>query len=190
MQSRIVLLSAFLSSIILMLASINVDIHNIMPIKASYQSLSKEAQKHVTCLAENIYFESAHEPVTGQMAVAFVTLNRVQTGNYASNICDVVTQKTGNTCQFSWYCEDKAKAISTGQVLTNRPNSLYNDIRNLAVYVYANYEKMDDPSKGALFYHADYVNPNWTKLQKETKIGRHIFYKSKGDKIDRTKGVI
>jgi len=94
MQSRIVLLSAFLSSIILMVASINVDIHNIMPIKASYQSLSKEAQKHVTCLAENIYFESAHEPVTGQMAVAFVTINRVQTGNYASNICDVVTQKT------------------------------------------------------------------------------------------------
>jgi spore germination cell wall hydrolase CwlJ-like protein len=186
MQSRIVLLSAFLSSIILMLASINVDIHNIMPIRASYQSLSKEAQKHVTCLAENIYFESAHEPVTGQMAVAFVTLNRVQTGNYASNICDVVTQKTGNTCQFSWYCD----SFFTSKRLTIKSTKLYNDIRELATNLYINFDRMEDVTNGATYYHADYVNPNWTKLQKETKIGRHIFYKSKGDKIDRTKGVI
>lgn len=186
MQSRIVLLSAFLSSIILMLASINVDIHNIMPIKASYQSLSKEAQKHVTCLAENIYFESAHEPVTGQMAVAFVTLNRVQTGNYASNICDVVTQKTGNTCQFSWYCD----STFTSKTLTIKNTLLYNEILELSTNLFLNFERMTDVTNGATYYHADYVNPGWTKLKKEKQIGRHIFYKSKGDKIDRNKGII
>jgi spore germination cell wall hydrolase CwlJ-like protein len=32
-----------------------------------------------------------------------------------------------------------------------------------------------DGVKNALYYHADYVNPNW-KYQKVAKIGNHIFY--------------
>ena len=44
--------------------------------------------------------------------------------------------------------------------------------------VYANYEKMHDMTQGALFYHADYVNPRW-KLERTTVIGRHIFYKQR-----------
>ncbi|MBJ7298438.1 MAG: cell wall hydrolase [Dolichospermum sp.] len=50
-----------------------------------------------------------------------------------------------------------------------------------------NYEILDDVTKGALYYHADYVNPRW-KLIKTTTIGRHIFYKE-GVKIndDKTK---
>jgi spore germination cell wall hydrolase CwlJ-like protein len=30
-------------------------------------------------------------------------------------------------------------------------------------------------NSNVLFYHADYVSPGW-KLQRVTKIGRHIFY--------------
>ena len=33
---------------------------------------------------------------------------------------------------------------------------------------------------GALYYHADYVNPRWNK-EKVTQIGRHIFYKDKSN---------
>jgi spore germination cell wall hydrolase CwlJ-like protein len=33
-----------------------------------------------------------------------------------------------------------------------------------------------DIMKKAMYYHADYVNPNW-KLEKIGKIGRHVFYK-------------
>ena len=151
-----------------------------LPYKAYYNNLTADAKKQVECLAENIYFEAGHESEKGKIAVAFVTLNRVHSGRFENDICGVVKQKVGNFCQFSWYCEERPKAISTGQVLTNRPNSLYNDIRNLAVYVYANYEKMEDPSKGALFYHADYVNPRWPNMIHTTTVGRHIFYKRKG----------
>jgi spore germination cell wall hydrolase CwlJ-like protein len=35
---------------------------------------------------------------------------------------------------------------------------------------------LEDPSKGALFYHADYVNPQWRNMEHLTTIGRHIFY--------------
>lgn len=147
-----------------------------LPYKVVYENLSSPTQKEVECLAENIYFESAYEPKEGKIAVAFVTLNRVNKG-FANSICDVVKQKINNVCQFSWWCEAKPYSISTNKSLTNNYNSLYNDIRNLATYVYVNQEKIKDPSKGALFYHADYVNPGWPNMKTTAKIGRHIFYK-------------
>lgn len=150
-----------------------------MPYKAYYNNLTADAKKQIECLAENIYFEAGHEPEEGKVAVAFVTLNRVKSKYFESDICGVVKQKTGGVCQFSWYCEDRPKAMSYGKVLTNTNNSLYNDIRNLAIYVYANQERINDPTQGALFYHADYVNPKWKNMEKTAVIGRHIFYNRK-----------
>lgn len=185
MRSKPIILSLFFSAIILTLSYVNVDTYNILPIKSTYNNLTADAKKQVTCLAENIYFEAAHEPLDGKKAVAFVTLNRVQSG-YADNICDVVQQKTGQTCQFSWYCD----ITFTSRRLTIKQTSLYNDILELSTNLFLNFERMTDVTNGATYYHADYVNPKWTRLQKETQIGRHIFYKSKIDQIDRTKGVI
>ena len=185
MRSKSILLSIALSAMILFIAMINIDLHGVMPFKASYDSLTKDVQKQATCLAENIYFEAAHEPLEGKKAVAFVTINRVQTGNYAKDICGVVFQKTGRVCQFSWYCEGKTLA----KRLTVRDTALYNEIRELAVHMIVNFERMEDVTQGATYYHADYVNPGW-KLQKSDKIGRHIFYKSRKDIIDRNKDFI
>ena len=185
MRSKLIISSIFFSLAILFLSFISVDTYNILPIKSTFNNLTAEAQKQVTCLAENIYFEAAHEPLDGKKAVAFVTLNRVQSG-YANNICDVVQQKTGHTCQFSWYCD----STFTSRRLTIKQTSLYNDILQLSTNVFLNFERMTDVTNGATYYHADYVKPNWTRLQKETQIGRHIFYKSKIDTIDRSKGII
>jgi spore germination cell wall hydrolase CwlJ-like protein len=38
---------------------------------------------------------------------------------------------------------------------------------------------MTDPSNGALFYHADYVDPKWKNMIRTNVIGRHIFYNRK-----------
>jgi spore germination cell wall hydrolase CwlJ-like protein len=154
-----------------------------MPFKTKFNNLSPQAKAEVECLAENIYFESAYEPKQGQIAVAFVTLNRVKSGLFETDICGVVKQKIRNVCQFSWYCEDKPYRISTEKRLTSSPNSLYNDIRELAVSVYINYERMIDPSNGALFYHADYVNPGWRNMKTTAVVGRHIFYNRTGKGI-------
>ena len=99
----------------------------------------------------------------GRFAVAMVTMNRTQDPRFPKDICSVVKQRVKSTCQFSWYCEKKR--------LANR--DVYEQAREVAVMVYANYEKIHDMTKGALYYHADYVNPRW-KLVKTTKIGRHI----------------
>lgn len=184
MRSRPLLLSILFSTLIVSLSFMNVNLYNL-PFKVSYYSLDKETQKQVTCLADNIYFEAAHEPLDGKKAVAFVTINRVLTGNYKDDICGVVYQKTGGTCQFSWYCDSKI----TSKRLTVRDTMLYNEIRDIAVNMLLNFERHTDVTNGATYYHADYVNPGWN-LQREVKIGRHIFYRSKKDQIDRNKGAI
>ena len=138
-------------------------------ISVQYSQLTKDAQKQVDCLAQNIYHEAGWEPEKGKIAVALVTMNRVQDDRFGKDICSVVKQKTNTVCQFSWFCEGK-------KLITN--NFVYDQARDIALYVYANYEKINDFTQGALYYHADYVNPRW-KLEKTTVIGRHIFYKEK-----------
>lgn len=146
--------------------------HNV-----TFNQLTSKTQKQVMCLAENIYYESAHEPINGQVAVAMVTLNRVKSDEFPNTICGVVKEvKHKGVCQFSWYCEGKKPMA----YLTRNDEMLYNGIINLAVDVYANYDKMDDPSNGALFYHANYVRPVWRKkMDKVAVIGNHIFYNDK-----------
>jgi spore germination cell wall hydrolase CwlJ-like protein len=149
---------------------------SVPPIRVSYSQLSEYAKQEVKCLADNIYFESAHEPEDGRVAVAMVTMNRVTSSNYSGTVCGVVKEKINSTCQFSWWCQERerTKAISGYLTLVNDP--VYNKAMDIAIVVYLNYGNLHDPSKGALFYHADYVNPKWRNLKVSTKIGRHIFY--------------
>jgi N-acetylmuramoyl-L-alanine amidase len=187
MQNRIVITA----TIVILIAAISLLLiigrSNDVIIKTHYDRLTPEAQKQVQCLAKNIYFEARNEPEQGMVAVAFVTLNRVKSGDFPNTICDVVEQKTrveriGDkrvVCQFSWYCEKVPHYLYVNQVLTNRNDMKYNQIRDLALHVYANHDRMIDPTNGSLFYHADYVSPNWRNLEKVTKIGAHIFYVKK-----------
>jgi spore germination cell wall hydrolase CwlJ-like protein len=168
MQKRLYSLAAILTISVAIIIS-TTELGKDKFIEVEYTQLTKDAKKQVDCLAENIYFEAAYEPTDGKIAVAMVTLNRVQDPRYPKDICSVVKQRVKSTCQFSWYCE-------SGKKIQN--SSAYNQARKVALLVYANYEKMPDVSRGALFYHADYVNPRW-KLEKTIVIGRHIFYKER-----------
>jgi len=127
--------------------------------------------KELDCLARNIYFESASEPFEGKVAVAQVTLNRVQSGKFASSVCGVVYQKSviyeKIICQFSWYCESPS-------TLKVRSPALYDESMKVAKKVLLENFRLDG-LQNAMFYHADYVHPNWKK-RKIVQIGRHIFY--------------
>lgn len=173
MKRAIVLFTISLIALTIGFTALTVTNIVTLPYKAYYSFMSADAKTQVECLAQNIYYEAGYEPEKGQMAVAFVTLNRVKSGHFEDDICGVVKQKFKGVCQFTWYCEN------TTRRLTGRAEMVYNDVRNLAVYVYANYDKLEDPSKGALFYHADYVNPRWKNMVHLTTIGRHIFYNRK-----------
>jgi spore germination cell wall hydrolase CwlJ-like protein len=139
--------------------------------QVEFLNLSFEKQqavmREVECLAQNIYFEAGSEPTAGKIAVATVTLNRVKEG-FARSVCAVVKQKRNGICQFSWVCQDN-KSI--------RSKSEYKEAQKIAQNILIskrNYGTMDN----ALYFHADYVNPNWKQTKEFVKkIGRHLFYK-------------
>ena len=169
----------FIASIIFAFVSLSViptDASTIIPTKIGYKHLTKEAKKQATCLSENIYFEAGHESDEGKLAVAMVTLNRVASPNFPDTICEVVHQKINGTCQFSWLCDQSFLVRRSSAVKTQ----LYYDIREIAIFAMMNYETIDDMTKGAMYYHANYVHPPW-KLNVTARIGNHIFYKRTKD---------
>ena len=130
-----------------------------------------EQTKQLECLTRNIYWEAASEPFEGKVAVAQVTLNRMNSGKFPDSVCGVVHQKNvfyeKVVCQFSWYCENNHKVKPV-----HKP--MWRESEEVAKKVLL--EGFRLPSlHNALYYHADYVNPGW-KLPKIEKIGRHIFY--------------
>ena len=174
--AKITTLVTLIIAITMTAAVATINSSDVLKVRASFNQLTPAVQKEVTCLADNILFEAGFEPEEGQMAVALVTMNRVKSGNYADSVCGVVKQKTNGTCQFSWWCEDKPRVASISRRLTDAQLRVYNSIRDLAMFVYLNDDKVEDITHGATYYHADYVNPSWRHLKKTVKIGRHIFY--------------
>ena len=132
---------------------------------------ASEVEKSLDCLAMNVYREAGHESFEGKVAVAQVTLNRVNSNKFPRDVCAVVYQKTRFTerviCQFSWYCDSKHR---------NRPvdDEAYEESYRVAKMVFLEDFRLES-IRNALYYHADYVDPNW-KLKRITKIGTHIFY--------------
>lgn len=176
MRSLTILISSLLVCFILFFGHALAQVSIPIKLDAEFYQLSYDAQQEVECLAHNIYFEAKSEPLEGQIAVAFVTLNRVKSGKYVNSICGVVKQKIGNVCQFSWWCETRQNNISRRKLLTTENDAVYNEVMNVALNFYLNNETMYDPTKGALFYHADYVRPGWKNMYRTAYIGRHIFY--------------
>jgi len=129
-------------------------------------------QAQLDCLARNIYHEAGYEPFEGKVAVAQVTINRAESGEFPSDICRVVYQKNivyeKVLCQFSWYCDSaSAKKPMNGPVY----------IESMEVAKKVLLEGFRLPSvKDALYFHGDYINPGW-KRERVAKVGRHIFYK-------------
>lgn len=123
---------------------------------------SVDPEQH-ECLALNVYHEARGEVIEGQIAVAHVTLNRVNHSYFPETICDVVYQNR----QFSWtftirdHTPKEQKAWEQAQVIA-RDVMIGNTV---------------DPSNGATFYHANYVNPSWANQMEVSKvIGVHVFY--------------
>ena len=139
------------------------------PLPASV--FSKPEQK---CLANGIYFEARSESVRGQAAVAQVILNRVRNPAYPNSICGVVYQNDSwfNRCQFSFACDGRKKRIDDP--------AAYKTAQDIAMAVTAG--KIFIPEVGSsTHYYAQYVHPGWARtMQKMTKIGLHIFYRTYG----------
>lgn len=141
-------------------------------INATTTVTAQVRERQLGCLAKNIYYEAGSEPFEGKIAVAQVTMNRVDSGKFPNDVCAVIYQKNvfyeRVVCQFSWVC-DRVSAFNP------KNNANYQESMIAAQKVLLEDYRL--PSlKEALFYHADYVHPGWKKEQ-VAKIGHHIFYK-------------
>jgi hypothetical protein len=132
----------------------------------------QQRQADLMCLARNVYHESRGEPVTGQYAVAEVTLNRVDSRHFPDTVCEVVYEKRFDSRRnrlvgaFSWTEFDSVA----------QPRGIeWQRARKAAEAIY---DKQHEPAiPGALFYHADSIEPRWAKTKNRiARIGSHIFY--------------
>lgn len=125
-------------------------------------SIVQPKPQDVACLAKNIYMEARGEPVEGQIAVAQVTLNRLNTGSFGSTICKVIYAKS----QFSW-TNEKSKKLKNNKEWEG----------SVAIATAVLKGSIHLPKFSALYYHTRQVKPYWAKAKiKVAVIANHIFY--------------
>jgi spore germination cell wall hydrolase CwlJ-like protein len=147
------------------------------------QEKAKQFSKEdLQCLSKNIFFEARNQTISGKVAVAWVTLNRMENSKYPDTICGVVTQAQldannnpiKHKCQFSWYCDGKSDRIPSNVVAQRA----WEDAQLVAQVVVLDWIKAKKSPVGeAIMYHADYVKPYWAaSYAKITKVDSHVFY--------------
>ena len=114
------------------------------------------------CLAGAVYFESKGEPLSGQLAVANVVINRTTSGRFPKTICSVVKQPG----QFSFVHGGRIPAVGS--------NAQYRTATAIAKIAMA--DGWDNPAPKALYFHARRVSPNWGKAR-VALIGNHVFFR-------------
>lgn len=127
------------------------------------QVAPSDLSSELRCLAGAIYYESKGEPLAGQLAVAEVIINRARSGRFPRSLCGVVTQAG----QFSF--------VRGGAVPAVNP-SLAQWKTALAVAQVALGDAWESPASNAMFFHARYVSPRWSKAR-VASIGNHVFYR-------------
>jgi len=122
--------------------------------------------KELNCLAKNIYHEAGVEDRAGKIAVAQVTVNRLQEGKWGKDICKVVYSKA----QFSWTLDKKKRNSQPKGELWTASVAVAKEFQ-AGIRV----KGLEDSTH----YHADYIrDPKWAKAKQVAKqIGQHIFYR-------------
>ena len=138
------------------------------------KQVGADYNRQVECLAKNIYYEAGTEKYEGKLAVAQVTMNRVNSGQFPSDICSVVYQKTTDqnlrtVCQFSWTCMVKELVV--------RDKYSWEESQMIAKRALTEPFIHDTIAQSnALYFHAVYIKPDWNKTKVVKQIGNHIFY--------------
>ncbi len=135
------------------------------------------------CLQQNVFWEARDQSTLGQVAVAWVTINRVESSKYPTTICEVVKQgqrhadgsMVRNKCHFSWHCDGISDKIPDNAI-AQRAWEDAGIVTEVVLYDWA--RDRASPVKDAVMYHADYVNPYWaSSYEVVTQVEAHIFYR-------------
>jgi spore germination cell wall hydrolase CwlJ-like protein len=181
MIHKITSASAKLLNLSIVLSMVGIGAYSIRDASAKeiVNAISEEGK---VCLQQNIFFEARNQSTLGQVAVAWVTINRMESSKYPATICNVVHQgrkdDNGNMikhkCHFSWYCDGKSDKIPD----TDIAQRAWEDAGLVAQVVLYDWAYGNtSPVEGSIMYHADYVEPYWAdSYDPVVKIDDHIFY--------------
>lgn len=123
----------------------------------------------LACLQEAIYFEAGNSSDDGKAAVAHVILNRKADPRFPDTICGVVKDgEAQGRCQFSYRC-----ILDPTEIRWPGNHELAGKMAEAVLE-----EKVEDPTDGALFFHAATVSPAWFKTRPRIgNFGGNIFYR-------------
>ncbi len=120
------------------------------------------------CLATALYFEARGESIKGQVAVAEVILNRVDSPRYPRTVCGVVNQGGKGGCQFSFTCDGYTDRI--------REQAAYARVGKIARMMLDGAPR--SLTQGATHFHTRNIRPSWSRRFPQTAlIGAHVFYR-------------
>ncbi|MEM7507678.1 MAG: cell wall hydrolase [Pseudomonadota bacterium] len=132
----------------------------------------REKSDEWACLTQALYFEARGETLMGQVAVAEVILNRVDSRKYPNSVCGVISQgeNRGKGCQFSYRCDGLSDKM--------HETKAYNQVGKVAWVMLQGKPRII--TGDATHYHTTDVRPRWAKrLVKTARIGDHLFYRYK-----------
>jgi spore germination cell wall hydrolase CwlJ-like protein len=132
--------------------------------KPKQQASTDPSEADLYCMVQNVYHEARDQPLLGQAAVAYVTLNRVRSPAYPDSVCGVVWQRD----QFSWTNDGKSDRMMDLDAIG----------KAVDIALAASRGKIKDPTGGALHYFAHRkVKPDWAKGGFRFILGEHTFVK-------------
>lgn len=122
-----------------------------------------EDASELECMAKIVHHEAANQPRAGQLAVAQLVMNRVESGRFADTVCGVANQPR----QF----------FDTSAYHPRRDSSRWKTAMDVAREAMAGHTA--DVVPGALFYHATYIAPPrfFRSRPRAGVLGDHIFYR-------------
>ena len=127
-------------------------------VDAAYHASARE----IECLVSVVHHEARGEPVEGRVAVVEVVLARRDSNSFPKTACGVIAQPS----QFSFVKRGYIPPVS---------GSSYKAAKAVVMDVLSGRTKSS--ARGAMYFHATYVNPSWTnRMRKISRIGRHMFY--------------
>lgn len=119
-------------------------------------------------LTQNTYWEARNQTIAGQILIALVTLNRVNSEKWPDTIQKVVTQPL----QFSWFSDGKSDIPENQEA--------WNTAKKVALFTAMIWDTLSVTDKKIFWYHNDKVDPFWNdSLEVVLRLEKHIFYTNK-----------
>lgn len=134
--------------------------------------INRITEKEIRCVADMTYKEALGENLDGWMAVIHVAFNRMENQEFPKNACDVIYQRKGKVCQYSWVCDHGARRIA-------RNSDEYRQMLILVRTIASVPERYNiDPTNGSLYFKKAGTRNQWftQNLKFVKQIGEHQFF--------------